>query len=203
MHRAAVLLLFGALALAQERPVNWVGNFEPCNRRSELLKFDHMNLGVRLSTSNPVLAGEFKRAMAFWASIVDMSWYEDSSSSCALQLVDGTPDILKDATVARSQFTEWSNFQGWIAFDPRAPLTKTEMYLTSVHEIGHLLGLKHNSNPNSVMYYLDLRERELLDVSDLAALAAHHKLRLVSIQQPIRIGRGRANVSLLKRRSEK
>jgi hypothetical protein len=202
MAGSALLLVLGACALfAEERPSNWEGAFEPCENRAELLKFDHMDWGVRLSTSNAILADEFKRAVAFWATVVDMSWHEESTSACTIQLVDGTSDILKDATVARSQFTEWGNFQGWVAFDPKAPLTRSEMYLTSIHEIGHLLGLKHNPNPDSVMYYLDLRGREQLDASDLSALAVHHRLRIANVQKPIRIRR-LANVSRLNRRSE-
>lgn len=202
MGGSTLLLLVGACALlAEERPSNWEGAFEPCRNRSELLKFDHMDWGVRLSTSNAMLAAEFKRAVAFWATLVDMSWHEEPSSACAIQLVDGTREILKDATVARAQFTEWNNFEGWIAFDPKAPLTRSEMYLTSVHEIGHLLGLKHNPNPDSVMYYLDLRGRELLDGSDLSALAAQHRLRIANLQKPIRVQRV-SNVSASHRRSE-
>lgn len=184
----AATLAYGANQPVGHETVNWTGSFEPCGRRSELLKRGHMDLGVRLSTSNRVLAQEFRRAMDFWSSIVDMNWYDDQSSSCSLQLVDGTSSILTNATVARSQFTDWSNFQGWIAFDPKAPLSRTEMYLTAVHEIGHLLGLKHNPDPNSVMYYLDLRQREMLDRCDLAALAARHKLR-VPIRTPVRVPR--------------
>lgn len=189
--------LAAAVALTASEPaseftapqhVNWTGSFAPCGRRSELLKHNHMNVGLRLSTSNRTLGREFRRAMDFWSSVVDMSWYEDETSSCALQVVDGTSSILTNATIARSQFTDWSNFQGLIAFDPNAPLTRTGMYLTAVHEIGHILGLKHNSNPSSVMYYLDLREREVLDRSDLAALASRHKLR-VSTRRAIRIPR--------------
>lgn len=188
--RSALLAVIAAGGLlAEDRPTNWEGAFEPCQNRSELLKFEHMEWGVRLSTSNAILAQEFKRAVAFWATVVDMSWHVDPSSSCAVQLVDGTPEILKDATVARAQFTEWNNFQGWIAFDQKAPLTRSEMFLTSVHEIGHLLGLKHNPNPDSVMYYLDLRDRELLDTSDLSALAVHHRLRTAELQKTIRIHR--------------
>lgn len=173
--------------LTTSERINWSGDFAPCERRSELLKRSHMDLAVRISTSNRVMAKQFRRAMDFWSSVVDMSWHDDESSSCSLQLVDGSSSILTNATVARSQFTDWSNFQGWIAYDPNAPLTQTEMYFTAVHEIGHILGLKHNPNPNSVMYYLDLRGREVLDRSDLVALASRHKLRITSIEKAVRI----------------
>jgi hypothetical protein len=153
-----------------------------------------MNLGVRISSSNHTLAREFRRAMDFWANILDMTWHNDDSASCAVQLVNGTPDILVNATVARSQFADWANFQGWIAFDPRAPLTRTEMYVTAVHEIGHMLGLQHNPNANSIMYYIDLEGTEVLDSTDLAVLADHHKLRLDARQAPIVVNRPRTEL---------
>ncbi len=164
-------------SFADQRTVNWNGPYTACNHRSELLKHDSMDIGVKFSTSNPELEQQFRQALSFWAAILDMRWHEDNSESCALQLVDGTPDILKRSIVARSQFTDWDNFQGWIAFNPTAPLNQTELYLTAVHEIGHMLGLKHNQSARSVMYYLDLEGPEYLDASDLALLTTRHKLR--------------------------
>lgn len=194
--RFLLLALCAALSalLADPPRINWTGNFARCDSHAELLKRDSMRLGVRLSTSNPAVATEFKRAMDFWASIIDMSWHEDRTSSCALELVDGTPAILQHAVVARAQFTEWQHFEGWIAFDPRAPLTKTEMYVTAVHEIGHMLGLRHNPNPGSVMYYIDLEGPEVLDGYDLTTLAVHHKLRLDIGEPPIPVGPARTHV---------
>jgi hypothetical protein len=187
---SAILALFALPfgVLADQQRANWTGNFAPCGTHSELLKRDSMRLGVRFSTSNSAVAREFRRAMDFWAGIIDMSWHEDPSSSCSLELVDGTPAILRNAVVARAQFVEWQNFEGWVAFDPRAPLTKAEMYSTAVHEIGHTLGLRHNPNPNSVMYYIDLEGSEVLDSGDLASLAARHKLRFGLGRAPIPVG---------------
>lgn len=167
-------------SFADQRTVNWTGPYTACNQHAELLKHGAMDLGVKFSSSNPELEQEFRQALSFWAEVLDMQWHEDNSPSCSIQLVDGTPEILKRTIVARSQFTDWENFQGWIAFNPAAQLNRTELYLTAVHEIGHMLGLKHNPNARSVMYYLDLEGQEYLDPSDLALLATRHKMRLAS-----------------------
>jgi hypothetical protein len=136
-----------------------------------------MNLGVRFSTSNPKLTAEFARAMNFWASILEMNWHEEDSRACAIQVVDGELGLFGPAEVARAQFPESPAFQGWIAFNPRVPRPANELFLTAVHELGHLLGLPHSSNPSSVMYFLTLDGPMFLDSADLAALAARHRLR--------------------------
>jgi hypothetical protein len=174
---AGLFMSLAAPLFAETQTTNWTGPYSACNQRAELLKKDAMDLGVKFSTSNPVLEEQFRRALDFWSEVIDMRWHEDKTDSCALQLVDGTPDILKRTIVARSQFTDWTNFQGWIAFDPKAPLNSLELYLTAVHEIGHMLGLKHNPDSRSVMYYLDLEGPEYLDVSDITLLASRHKMK--------------------------
>ncbi|MBV8073081.1 MAG: matrixin family metalloprotease [Acidobacteriaceae bacterium] len=168
---------------------NWAGDFAPCANRSELLKHGPMSLGVKFSTSNHAIEREFRKAMDFWASIVDMNWHEDEGSSCAINVVDGTPEILKNAVIARSQFPEWDNFQGWIAFDAHAPLSKFEMYVTAVHEIGHLLGLKHNPDASSIMYFLDLEGPEVVDHQDILSLASRHLLRIPANHEAIPVGK--------------
>lgn len=111
MRRALLLLLPTVHAcFAGPQPVNWAGNFAPCNSHSEFLRYDSMSLGVKISTSNRFLGKQFERAMDFWARIINMSWYEDNTSGCAVQVVDGTPAILEDSMVARSQFADWPNF---------------------------------------------------------------------------------------------
>jgi hypothetical protein len=136
-----------------------------------------MELGVRISTANPVLATEFERALAFWAGILDMTWHEDNTTGCAIQLIDGDPGLFSDGSFAKAQLPWAEHFEGWVAFDPRAPLTRKEMYHGSVHEIGHLLGLQHNPRASSVMCAEDDNGRESLDVTDLTSLTARHKLR--------------------------
>src|SRR5437868_3477084 len=112
-----------------ETPANWSANYPPCNRHSELLSQGHMDLGVRLATVNPVLAGQFRRAMDSWASVLDMDWHEDDTQNCSIQLVDGAKNLFQAAAMAaRSQFPDRLNFQGWIVFNPGKTLSAIELY---------------------------------------------------------------------------
>ena len=141
-----------------------------------------MDLGVRISTPNLVLAGQFERAMNFWSEIIDMTWHEVNSENCSVQLVDGTPELFAAnggcaCATARSQLPDRGGFQGWIAFNPAMSFTTEQMFRDSVHEIGHLFGLQHNPSISSVMFFDDFGQDRSLDFADLRALAGMHKLR--------------------------
>ena len=161
---------------------NWVAHIHRCEQSSELQKPGHMELTVWLNTSNPKLAVEFRRAMNFWATVLDMTWRETNRPPCSIQVVDGSPTLFSGNTMAaRSQFPDRTHFHGWIAFNPACRLTGPETYLTAVHEVGHLMGLEHNPNPKSIMYFIDPDEPPLLDRRDLACLGKRHKLRKTSV----------------------
>ena len=178
--KCALCLVIACTVRAGERPGAWTGPYPPCDGRAEVLKREPMNLCVRFSTSNPTLKAEFARAMSFWAGILEMNWHEEDSRACAIQAVDGYPDLFRPGEVARAQFPGLPAYQGWIAFNPRVSLPANELFLTAVHELGHLLGLRHSSNTSSVMYFLALDGPVFLDSADIAALATRHRLRAVS-----------------------
>jgi len=176
--RVMMLCLMIAFTMrAGERPGAWTGPYPLCDDHAEVLKREPMNLGVRFSTSNPKLTAEFARAMSFWASILEMNWHAEDSRACSIQVVDGEIGLFGPADVARAQFPGTPVFQGWIAFNPRVSQSADQLFLTAVHELGHLLGLPHSSNASSVMYFLALDGPVFLDSADLAALAARHRLR--------------------------
>ena len=183
MLKAALFLLAGLGTMLASTPnmlastPNWIGKYAPCDRHGDLLERGHVDLSVRISTANTALARQFEKAMEFWSGIVDIEWHE-VSGACAIQVVDGTPELFYEpGTTARSQFPDRAAFQGWIAFNPAIKLTDREMFLISVHEIGHLLGLSHNPSGESVMFFLDLDGPVVLDNADLIALAKKHTLR--------------------------
>jgi len=176
------VFLAAVLGIAQASPSNWTGDYQPCNNHRDLLQRGHLDLGIRLSTHDAALAHQFERAMDFWAAVVDLDWHIDNSEDCSIQLVDGSPALFDiggghSSTVARSHLPDLPAFEGWIAFNPGLKLTEQEMFLISVHEIGHVLGLSHNPSASSVMFFLDLDDNVSLDIADLTALATRHKLR--------------------------
>ena len=133
-------------------------------------------------TANASLARQFERALDYWSGVLDLNWHRDDTDQCAIQLVDGERSLFESSNKchcisARSQNPGEPGFEGWIAFNPEVRLTDDELYRVSVHEIGHLLGLGHNPDTASVMYFFDLDSPVALDAADLRALAGKHKLR--------------------------
>lgn len=176
--RVVVLALLSSISCLAGQPLkNWTGPYPTCIASPELLKYETMDLGVRFFTSNAALAVQFKNTISFWATVVHINWHTDQTSSCAIELLDGNPRLFEDSTIAKSQLPDRSGFQGLIAFNPQAPLTEEELFLTAVHELGHMLGVPHNPDPSSVMYYTNRQGSNVLDVNDLLALSKRHKLR--------------------------
>ncbi len=173
------LLPAAGYGVSEAASANWSGRYSPCNRHTDLLNSQHVDLGVRILTSNPLLAEQFARAMEFWSGVLDIDWHEEASDDCAIQVVDGTPSLFDFCMClsARAQSPDQPAFQGWIAFNPRMKLSKEEMFLDSVHEIGHLLGLQHNPNETSVMFYFGMEKVVSLDAADLRSLSMRHQLR--------------------------
>jgi len=190
--RLIFLWLFVCVSVAEgESASNGSSNYPPCNRHSELTKTGHLDLGVRVATANPSLAEQFRRALDFWAGILDLDWHEDDTANCSIQLVDGERELFQSAAIAaRSQLPDRLDFQGRIAFNPAQTLSETAFYRIAVHEIGHILGLQHSSNAMSVMYGFDLEGLEWLDAMDLAALATRHKLRIAALDKPVKVMQG-------------
>lgn len=176
------MLLSAAIGAALGAPPNWTGDYPPCERHSDVQQGQHADLAVRLSTSNASLAHQFRRALEFWSRIVDLDFHETDTTGCSIELLDGAPDLFASSgAAARSQYPDRQGFEGWVAFNPAIHLSEREMFAISVHEIGHLLGLPHNPNSASVMFFLELDDAMVVDSADLATLARKHKLRTVKL----------------------
>ena len=171
------LFALGCMCFAQ--PVNWMGPYEPCRNSAELKGTGHLHIGVRYDVSDPVVIQQFHEAFEFWSKVLDADFYDEQSTACAVAIVEGTNTLLGDLVVARAQLPDRSNFEGWIAVERTAGpyLPFGDAIATWIHEIGHLLGLKHSSSPASLMYFIDVDSASRLDSADLRALSRLHTLR--------------------------
>ena len=183
----ALLLLLPFVSLAQR--TNWTASYKPCLNSTELRKTEHMSIGIRYDISDRIVIQQFHHAFDFWAKLLDADFHDEQSTSCAIAIVDATDTVLlhNGTIVARAQLPDRLNFQGWIAVDPRASsyLADDEATAIWIHEIGHLLGLKHNPSPTSIMFAIDVDGSNKLDSQDLRAIASEHALRPVSVSATI------------------
>jgi hypothetical protein len=164
---------------AEEKPQsNWTSADEPCAKYDDMRRPVLGDIGVKIDANEP-WADAFRKALGFWNTVLVANFHEESNlSACAIRIINGGPDILNGRMVARSQLTGRANFHGKIAVSPRAAtaMSSDEMYGAAVHELGHMLGLKHNASIRSVMYFLDVNGTEVLDSKDILDLSSHHKL---------------------------
>ena len=180
-HKAlsAVVIASWLGCASQPRQSNWKSPDAPCANFDDLRKPLLRNIGVKIDTAEPWADG-FRRALRFWNTVLAANLHEEADLCvCNIRIVDGAPDIFDHAIAARSQLTDWANFSGMIAVSQAAAkdMNSAEIYATAVHEIGHMLGLKHNVNIHSVMYFLDVDSTVVLDRKDILNLSRHHELR--------------------------
>jgi hypothetical protein len=177
----AVWLGFAAQITAgaeEKSQSNWTTADEPCGKYDDMRRPVLGEIGVKIDANEP-WADAFRNALSFWNTVLVANFHEETNLSvCAIRIINGGANILNSGIVARSQLTGRDNFRGKIAVSPEAAtaMSSDELYGAAVHELGHMLGLKHNASSRSVMYFLNVNGTEVLDSKDISDLSAHHKL---------------------------
>lgn len=172
-------------------PSNWTSPDAPCAKYDDLRSFSLGNVGVRIDAAEP-WADAFRQALGFWNTVLAANFHEETSlDACAVRIINGGPHILKAGIAARAQLVDRAGFEGNIAVSPEAAkqMSSAEIYAAAVHELGHVLGLKHNANGRSVMYFLNIDDTEFLDSSDVSTLSQLHEVRQALVSRtsvPIR-----------------
>jgi hypothetical protein len=201
----AAMVCFGCIcqvtAQAQENlPSNWDSPDAPCAQYDNLRSRVLGNIGVKIDV-NRAWAKAFRRALKFWNSVLLVNFHEERSlNACSIRIVSGSPEILNNAILARSQLIGRMNFRGKIAVSPGSAkeMNSVSIYAAAVHELGHILGLKHNASSRSIMYFLNVDGAECLDREDILELSAYHELRPATISE-VRIQAAQPNMTTVSR----
>jgi Matrixin len=135
------------------KKVNWSTPDKPCANYNDLKKYALGDIGVKIDVSDPAWAAAFRRALVFWNKVLDVNFYEENNiKACALRITDGPLEMFGGGFTAFAQFADLDGFEAKIVVLPQVPLSPAGKFVNAVHEIGHILDLKHNPDPKSVMY---------------------------------------------------
>jgi len=133
--------------------VNWSTPDKPCANYNDLKKYALGDIGVKIDVSDSAWAAAFRRALVFWNKVLDVNFYEEKNiNACALHITDGPPVMFGGGFTAFAQFADLDGFEAKIVVLPQVPLSPAGKFVNAVHEIGHIVDLKHNPDPKSVMY---------------------------------------------------
>lgn len=164
----------------------WVAPFMYCSNSLDLLKQNPGPIGVRFDNVSPIIIQQFHEAFAFWNHILDIEFYDDNTESCAIEVFGS--DLPDDDLVGIAQFPDNPMYQGQILVNAAATsdLTYNNYVLAWIHELGHILCLRHNTNSNSIMYRRLLRNTSfqmvpssfgILDNQDIKKLQMRHHIK--------------------------
>jgi hypothetical protein len=133
--------------------VNWSTSDKPCAHYNDLKKYDLGDIGVKIDVSDPAWAAAFRHALVFWNKILDVNFHEEKNiNACALRITDGPLVMFGGGFTAFAQFADLDGFEAKIVVLPQVPLSPAGKFVNAVHEVGHIVDLRHSPDPKSVMY---------------------------------------------------
>jgi hypothetical protein len=165
--------------------VNWSTTDQPCANYNDFKKYALGDIGVRIDVSDPAWAAAFRRALVFWNKVLDVNFYEEKNiNACALRITDGPLGMFADGHTAFAQFTDLDGFEAKIVVLPQVPLSPAGKFVNAVHEIGHIVDLRHNADPVSVMYPDIENSSRLREFANAVQYRISHILNLKHILKP-------------------
>jgi hypothetical protein len=158
---------------------------ETCADSADLYSTDHLSIRVKLDAVKATDAWAEKEALKNLTKVLDLDWTIDNDpATCNVSLAYFREDSLRLAYVVQPRTAE---FDGTIHINTNRHISSITMAEILEHETLHLLGLQHNRDPYSLMYWkMDSGETVWglgLDAFDLQRLSKMHALRQTSSQR--------------------
>lgn len=148
-----------------------------CSNASLLRQHGRLDIGVRFAGNAAFREAEIK-ALDYWLAVLNLSWHQDETDGCSIEFrpVDSISSFRTDGAfpVAGAHMPSDSRFDGVIYFRYANGYNKL---LVFEHELGHLFGLEHDGDQDSIMYYEPSLSGGDLDPSDLKRLKRLHSMR--------------------------
>jgi hypothetical protein len=165
--------------------VNWSTSDKPCANYNDLKRYALGDIGVKIDVSDPAWAAAFRRALVFWNKVLDVNFHEEKNiNACALRITDGPLVMFGGGYTAFAQFTDLDGFEAKIVVLPQVPLSPAGKFVNAVHEIGHIVDLRHNPDPMSVMYPDIENSSKLREFANAVQYKITHTFNLRRILKP-------------------
>lgn len=180
---AASFLLIAGLAatLLRSKPE---AKAKHCGQAWKLVLSRPGDLGVKFDDNVPDrYAVAMAQALRYWEQTLYVKFHDDSNTeTCSVEL---SVEKAEDSNILAETYRPVTvEFNGVIAVNLEGDIAKIpsdKLVYIFLHEIGHAFGLRHNDDPNSVMYP-STDGGIVLMPSDLKAVSVYHELKRAIFQ---------------------
>jgi hypothetical protein len=156
---------------------------ETCHASADLLNTAHLSIRVKLNQVRATDAWAMREALKYWSTILDLDYQTDNDpATCNLEILYTTEDSDR---IAYTIMPHANGFDGAIHINTlyRTSASRLAEVALLIHEIGHVFGLGHNLDPNSVMNYRD--ESTSGAAGKLTAVDIVRVSRMHALKQPV------------------
>lgn len=154
--------------------IGCINSFPSDDYENGNFSFD-INLPIQICTDDgKAYERQIKKSLSIWEKAIDMDLFNYTSFPCSNPIRGASVKELekRDESGLQDCELEWECFKaGWNTWDYELNVTTgivMNLYPEDgrfdnvlLHEMGHLLGLMHSDNPDSIMFYKNISQNDL------------------------------------------